>query len=188
MPGPTRRAPTTAEGDRRRRFPRSPRARLPPPDRSAPRAESPRERHRRSSACLPSAGALPEIASTSSPTSSSSTFFAMSAWLTMPTRLCPSITGSLRTCLSAIVRIASEIESSAPIVTGLPSPSSPTLTSEGSLPSAITLTTMSRSLTTPLRRSSSPQIGSAPTPSSESFLAASAAVSLSPMHSQSGRS
>ena len=113
---------------------------------------------------------------------------AMSAWLTMPTSRCPSITGSRRTLCSVIVRSASSIESSAPIVTVFPSPapSSPAFTEPGSLPWASALTTMSRSVSIPFRRSSSPQIGSDPTSSSASRLAASTSESFSPMHVQSG--
>src|SRR3954447_12515944 len=74
-----------------------------------------------------------------------------------------------------MVRSASSIESSAPIVTVSPSPwpSSPALTDEGSLPCAITFTTMSRSVIMPLRRLSEPQIGIAPTSSSARRLATS---------------
>src|SRR4051794_28793910 len=75
------------------------------------------------------------------------------------------------------------MESSAPMVTVWPSPwpSSPAFVELGSLPSASTLTTMSRSVSMPLSRSSSPQIGMAPTSSSLSFLAASSTESFSPM-------
>src|SRR4051794_25624868 len=123
------------------------------------------------------------MASTRSPTLSSSMLRARSAWLTMPIRSCPSITGRRRTLCSAIVCSASSTESSAPIVTGLPSPSSPARVDAGSLPCASTFTTMSRSLSMPLSRLSSPQIGIAPTLSSASRLAASRIVSFSPMHS-----
>src|SRR3954468_2470286 len=112
---------------------------------------------------------------------------AMSAWLMMPTSSRPSMTGSRRTLLSIIVRSASSIESSAPMVTVLPSPtpSSPAVTLEGSLPSASTFTTMSRSVSMPLRRSSSPQIGMLPTSSWASCFAASSTLSFSPTHVQS---
>ena len=84
---------------------------------------------------------------------------------------------------SFIVWIASVTESSAPIVTGLPCENSDAFVESGSLPSAIAFTTMSRSVSMPLRRSSSPQIGSAPTPRSAIFFAATASDSFSPMHS-----
>jgi hypothetical protein len=111
-------------------------------------------------------------------------FVAMSAWLMMPTSRWPSITGRRRTLLSVIVRSASLIESSAPMVTVLPSPtpSSPALTLLGSFPWASTFTTMSRSVSMPLRRSSSPQIGTAPTSRSARSFAASRTLSFSPMH------
>src|SRR4029450_7758199 len=54
---------------------------------------------------------------------SSSSSRAMSATAMMPTRSWPSITGSRRTLYWAIVLRASWSESSAPMVTGLPSPS-----------------------------------------------------------------
>ena len=69
----------------------------------------------------------------------------MSAELMMPTRRCPSITGSRRTCARSIVASVSCTESSAPIVTGLPSASSETSVRTTSLPRAIAFTTMSRS-------------------------------------------
>src|SRR4051794_16102696 len=60
---------------------------------------------------------IDEMACTRSPTFSSGRFRAMSAWLTMPTRSCPSMTGSLRTPALLMVASASSIESSAPMVT-----------------------------------------------------------------------
>jgi hypothetical protein len=80
-----------------------------------------------------------------------------------------------------MVASACSTESSAPMVIGLPSPSSPALVEAGSLPWARTFTTMSRSVSMPLRRSSCPQIGMAPTSSSASFFAASSTESFSPM-------
>src|SRR6186997_682280 len=126
-----------------------------------------------------------EMASTSSPTCSSSICLARSAWLTMPMHSVPSTTGRRRTACSFIVRNASSIESSAPMVTVSPSPwpSSPALTDEGSLPCAITFTTMSRSVIMPLRRLSEPQIGIAPTSSSARRLATSATDWSSCAHS-----
>src|SRR5215212_10064819 len=110
----------------------------------------------------------------------------MSAWLTMPTHRWPSITGSRRTLCCAMVCRASSTESSAPMVTTSSCvASSPTRVEAGSLPCAITFTTMSRSVSIPLRRSSSPQIGSAPTSSSASRSAASSTLSRSPMQLQS---
>ena len=75
---------------------------------------------------------------------STSRFVARSAWLTTPTRSWPSTTGRRRTLRSIIVRNASSTLSSAPIVTGLPSPMSPAVVFAGSLPAARTFTTMSR--------------------------------------------
>ena len=83
----------------------------------------------------------------------------MSATAMMPTRSWPSITGRRRTLCWAIVLRASWSESSAPTVTGLPSPSSPARVEAGSLPWARAFTTMSRSVSMPLRRLSSPQMG-----------------------------
>jgi hypothetical protein len=84
----------------------------------------------------------------------------MSAWLMTPTQSCPSITGRRRTLWSIIVRRASSIGSSAPIVTvrASPWPSSPAFVDAGSLPCASTFTTMSRSVSIPFNRLSSPQI------------------------------
>src|SRR5215217_4123345 len=128
-----------------------------------------------------------EMASMRSPLeASSSSWRAMSARATMPTRSWPSITGRRRTLYRAIVFRASWMESSAPMVTGLPSPSSPARVEPGSLPWASALTTMSRSVSTPLRRLSSPQIGIDPKPRSAIFLAASSRVSFSPTHSALG--
>src|SRR5215217_132645 len=128
-----------------------------------------------------------EMASIRSPLEeSSSSSRAMSATATMPTRSWPSITGSRRTLYWAIVLRASDSESSAPMVTGLPSPSSPARVEAGSLPLASALVTMSRSVSTPLRRLSSPQMGMAPKPRSAIFLAASSRVSFSPTHSALG--
>src|SRR5215217_4466228 len=128
-----------------------------------------------------------EMASMRSPLeASSSSWRAMSARATMPTRSWPSITGRRRTLYWAIVFRASWMESSAPMVTGLPSPSSPARVEPGSLPLASALTTMSRSVSTPFRRLSSPQIGIDPKPRSAIFLAASSRVSFSPTHSALG--
>src|SRR5687768_13045234 len=80
---------------------------------------------------------------------------------------------------------ASSTESSAPMVTGFPSASSPTVVRSGSPPSAMQRMTMSRSVIMPASRSSSPQIGSDPTPRSRIFLAASTRVSLVDAHSAS---
>src|SRR3954453_16344558 len=79
-----------------------------------------------------------EIASTSSPTSSSSMLRARSAWVTMPTSSVPSMTGRRRTACSFIVLSASLIESSAPIVTVSPSPPprAPPFTAGGAFPPA----------------------------------------------------
>jgi hypothetical protein len=94
------------------------------------------------------------------------------------------MTGRRRTLWSIIVRSASSTESSAPIVTVSPSPwpSSPALTCAGSFPAASTFTTMSRSVSMPFRRLSSPQIGMPPTSSSARRFAASSTLSFSPMH------
>ncbi len=96
-------------------------------------------------------GGQAEIASTSSPTWSSSTLRATSAWATIPTSRLPSITGRRRTWCRAIVCSTSETGSSAPIVTVLPSPapSSPARVEAGSFPCASTFTTMSRSVSIP---------------------------------------
>src|SRR4051794_37477802 len=93
------------------------------------------------------------------------------------------MTGTRLTWCRPIVRTSSSTLSSAPIVTGLPWPSSPALQEFGSLPSAITFTTMSRSVIMPLSRSSSPQIGRDPTPSWAILRAASATLSFSPTQS-----
>src|ERR1044072_8586516 len=61
-----------------------------------------------------------------------------------------------------------------------PWPSSPARVEPGSLPWASAFTTMSRSVSMPLRRSSSPQIGRGPTSSSASLRAAASSVSFSP--------
>src|SRR4051812_33668392 len=82
-----------------------------------------------------------------------------------------------------MVRSVSSTESSAPIVTGLPSASSDTAVEGGALPSAMHLTTMSRSVNMPLSRLSSPQMGIAPTSRSRSLRAASLRVSLTETHS-----
>src|ERR671933_384221 len=68
----------------------------------------------------------------------------MSAWEMMPTSLCPSMTGRRRTCSLDIVRSASSMESSAPTVTVLasPTPSSPARVVFRSLPCAIAFTTL----------------------------------------------
>jgi hypothetical protein len=118
------------------------------------------------------------MSSTRSPVCGSGMSLAMSAWLTMPTRSWPSMTGSRRTAWSFMVRSASSMESSAPMVMGFPVANSATFTELGSLPSATQLTVMSRSVSMPLSRWSSPQIGIAPTSRSRIFLAASASDSL----------
>src|SRR5919112_5484453 len=82
-----------------------------------------------------------------------------------------------------MVLIASSIESSAPMVTGFPWPKSPAFAVRGSPPSAKHLMTMSRSVTMPLSRLSSPQMGSAPTSRSFIFRASASSLSFSPMHS-----
>ena len=101
------------------------------------------------------------------PTRSSGRFLATSPWLTMPPRRCPSITGSRRTLYCAIVRSASSTESSAPIVTGLPSmthrPDLGGILPVGDAPSHDVSIRQH-----PQSRSSSPQIGSEPTSRSAS--------------------
>src|SRR3954471_9658783 len=93
------------------------------------------------------------------------------------------MTGSRRTPWSFIVRSVSSKESSAPIVTGLPSARAETFVDEGSPPSAMHFTTMSRSVIIPCSRLSSPQIGSAPTSRSRIFFAASTRESFTDAHS-----
>src|SRR3954468_25052308 len=93
------------------------------------------------------------------------------------------MTGSRRTPWSFIVRSVSSRESSAPIVTGLPSARSETFVDDGSPPSAMHFTTMSRSVIIPCSRLSSPQIGSAPTSRSRIFFAASVRESFTDAHS-----
>src|SRR6185437_5570723 len=124
-----------------------------------------------------------EIVSTSSPTCSRPSALAKSPWLTRPIRSWPSITGSRLTLCSLITFNASSAESSAPMVTGLPCASSEAVVCAGSLPSARTLITMSRSVSIPFKRLSSPQIGSEPTSSLAIFSAAAMTDSFSPTHS-----
>src|SRR5262249_22215978 len=76
------------------------------------------------------------------------------------------------------------IDASARIVSGLPCARLPTVVATGSMPWASAFTTMSRSVSIPLSRSSSPQIGSTPMSSCSIRLAASMSDLYSPMHSQ----
>ncbi len=72
------------------------------------------------------------------------------------------------------------------MVTASPWGSSPVFVLRGSLPAPSTLTTMSRSVSTPLSLLSVPQMGSAPTPSVVSFWAPARTLSSAPTHIASG--
>jgi hypothetical protein len=65
-------------------------------------------------------GYFSETSSRTCPTTSFGSARATSAWATMPTSWCPSMTGRRRTWYFAMVLRVSSAESSAPIVTGLP--------------------------------------------------------------------
>ena len=153
--GSTSAAPRPSPAVRSTAFPaarprgwRSPSRGCPAPDRPRPAAAAAR--------AVSSGQAEAEIASTRSPTFSSSMLVAMSAWLSIPTRrVAVDDREPADVVLGDRPQSLLDVASSAPIVTGLPSAANlPTSADWGPRRRRCTLTTMSRSVIMPARRSS----------------------------------